>query len=703
MDNNYTQIERYLQNEMDAAERSEFENKLAADRDLQKEFTVQEQITRAAFNAGIKQEFNKAIQKKILTRRIIRIGIAVLVVGVAFLFYALMNGWFSRHGETRVKEGATEQFEISTATDTIIETKDGVVFAIPANAFDNSGNKIQVEIKTALDAASIIENGLSTMSNGAMLETGGMFYINAYEDGKQLAVIKSIDVSVPAREINPAMQLFEGVADTNGIINWVNPKPIEKKLRTYDITTLDFYPADYIPALKGLKKEYRNKKYTDSLYYSFSGYPYSLLKESKEESSISIISNDNERPDTGRENTDTGYVKKDSVGEFDFTHTDAMHYEIDPGKIRAIWNEKFNNTILATKEFEERLRFIHTLCDPSYLDAYVQALNKPMYKIDQWCAENSSGDIKKKFLEFAARKDGSVLIAAGMQEKLSVYFQQKYKAYQEASTKTWEKYQNELNRLNAIADTKRRAEEIKRFSRENKNFEEELCANLTDAYRQIGVSRNCKDTVAPPPPAYYNITITTTGWKNLDVYVLDATTMRQSMSYTDPETGKTAMLTYKPVTISIDQRTQYDKVMVYLIPSGLSSFQRMPETGSLFKESLNSLFRYDAVAVGYKGDKLFFATQQSLQEPSYTLQLSSVTEKQLNIVLNKYSPGMAKDLKVETAYQLFEQLEELRQVKILDDWTFKGNVAAAIFKCVQGDGAFTMPVTPNKDTISKSK
>jgi hypothetical protein len=54
------------------------------------------------------------------------------------------------------------------------------------------------------------------------------------------------------------------------------------------------------------------------------------------------------------------------------------HLEIDPSRIRAIWDTKFNNTILATKEFEERLHFLHGLCTAEYFHAYLEGMNKPV-------------------------------------------------------------------------------------------------------------------------------------------------------------------------------------------------------------------------------------------------------------------------------------------------------------------------------------
>ena len=792
MNNNSEQIGRYLQNEMTAEEKTAFEKQLAADKELKQELFIQERIIDAAKTIGLKNAFGKAVKRKFISKRLIQFGVgAIILVAAAFVFYAIKNNLFNGHESgDQATINTSERITINNAADTIIETNDGVVFAIPAHAFDSKSGKVQLEIRTAIKPYDIMRQGLSTESNGSLLQTAGMFYINGYENGKPVGLVKNIDVSVPTNKINPNMKLFDGVMDSSGRINWVDPKPIENNLRTYDITTLDFYPPNYIPALKALEKVYTNKKYTDSLYYSFSGYrpgyparapgykakdttayaegesendfiegssPVELdgskifsakcgschimgkvftgpnlqgvrsrwdnvdqlkawilnwnkavkagypravevqnwsvnveqvfegsLKEAELESLIKWIDewkgSADQRPDTSN---------KDYVSRF--------HYEIDPSRIRAIWDKKFNNTLLATKEFEERLRYMHSLCSSDGLELYVKWIDKPMYEIDQYIADRTDHHVREKFLEFAARKDGRVILKEGMQEKLSAYFEKKYKAYSEAVKQTRIKYEAELSRLNQIADNKRREQETKDFLRDSKNFNEEFCINLTNAYDQIGIKRRCDDTIPPPPPTnYYNVTIDTVGWKNLDVYVLDATTNRESMTYTDPVTGKTASLTYKEVSITIKDIEQFDNVLIYLIPDSLSSFQRIEQQETVFKENMNSLFRYDVVAIGYKGDKIFYYKQENLQPGQYTFSLTSITEKELKGHLQKYSGEKSNELKTEFEYQLFEQQEIMRYVQLRKDDEFREKIAVSIFSCNDAGPWIVIPQEESK-------
>ncbi|MCU0433000.1 MAG: hypothetical protein MUC87_06065 [Bacteroidia bacterium] len=82
----------------------------------------------------------------------------------------------------------TDTFEINPLKDTALFTSNGSAYMIPAGSFEcNSGKPVTIEIKEALTAEQIIQAGLSTTSNGNLLETGGTFYFNARQDEKSLA------------------------------------------------------------------------------------------------------------------------------------------------------------------------------------------------------------------------------------------------------------------------------------------------------------------------------------------------------------------------------------------------------------------------------------------------------------------------------------------------------------------------------------
>ncbi|HMI77360.1 MAG TPA: hypothetical protein VK484_01135, partial [Ferruginibacter sp.] len=115
--NNTIQIDRYLQGEMSAGEKAAFEKQLSIDKELQEELHVQQQLIKAAMHAGLKHEFARAVKNRIITRRLTVTGIILVILGTAFLFYALKTGWFSHKNlqEDVHAFSKPETFDINTA------------------------------------------------------------------------------------------------------------------------------------------------------------------------------------------------------------------------------------------------------------------------------------------------------------------------------------------------------------------------------------------------------------------------------------------------------------------------------------------------------------------------------------------------------------------------------------------------------------
>jgi hypothetical protein len=153
------------------------------------------------------------------------------------------------------------------------------------------------------------------------------------------------------------------------------------------------------------------------------------------------------------------------------------------------------------------------------------------------------------------------------------------------------------------------------------------------------------------------------------------------MEYTDPATGKTATLTYKEVNITITDEATFDRVLVYLIPDSLTSFQLMKRSGSAYQENLNSLFRYDAIVLAYKGVQAYFYRHVGVESKAFTFSLSPINEAALKTQLKGYTLNKENGLKTAFEYQLFEQQEALRQVLLQKDIQFREQVAASIFNC----------------------
>ena len=109
-----------------------------------------------------------------------------------------------------------------------LKTPKGAILKIAKNSFDIKANeKIRLEIKEAYSAGDILLAGLTTKSNGKLLQSGGMIYINATANDKTVKIAKPISVSIPSEVYDKRMQLFKGEIEDDSNINWVDPKPLD--------------------------------------------------------------------------------------------------------------------------------------------------------------------------------------------------------------------------------------------------------------------------------------------------------------------------------------------------------------------------------------------------------------------------------------------------------------------------------------------
>lgn len=118
-----------------------------------------------------------------------------------------------------------------------IEGKAGTQIWVKPNTFRFAdGNLPQTPITLSLKEAygyqEMILDGLSTHSDGNLLETGGMIYLEASADDQPLQIQPGSDivVSMPTQEQLPGMQLFMGEQNTAGeVANWT---PTQQAFRT---------------------------------------------------------------------------------------------------------------------------------------------------------------------------------------------------------------------------------------------------------------------------------------------------------------------------------------------------------------------------------------------------------------------------------------------------------------------------------------
>lgn len=146
-------------------------------------------------------------------------------VDVAVAFYQINN---TAELLKSVSPAYTQTFTIDPKKDNTITGKDGTSITIPKGALVTkdgkpiSGKTIQITLKEFLQPRDAAFNQLSTISNGKLLESGGMFTIEATANGEKVDMKKgqTMQVKMPTINMRNNMQLFTEVKNAQGISEW---------------------------------------------------------------------------------------------------------------------------------------------------------------------------------------------------------------------------------------------------------------------------------------------------------------------------------------------------------------------------------------------------------------------------------------------------------------------------------------------------
>ena len=285
------------------------------------------------------------------------------------------------------------------------------------------------------------------------------------------------------------MQLFTGIPDAKGNIDWKDPQPLEKIPTMANMKDLDFYPSGYETALNN-KKWNQDKAARDSLYLSFdemglreidvaedscsvpcrtltiSEFKYvyknkkplldynmtykeacilarapnpavnlqgcepNLFKKitCSQRNMIKIITNDKIEFVNDSDDVASASVSADASA---YAIAAYPNKYVKPSEVLAIWKSKFNNTILATKEFEERMQAIHDYCGHNIIQKYASQLDKPLWQIDAEIVKMGYPG----FAYFAEQRVGKVDITNKHFQNLQSFYQKSVKQLQASNKK----------------------------------------------------------------------------------------------------------------------------------------------------------------------------------------------------------------------------------------------------------------------------
>ena len=125
-------------------------------------------------------------------------------------------------------------FKVNATNTGVISASKGAKLYLPSNGFITPDGRpvsgdMQVSVKEIYTPADMIFNNMPTTSNGKLLESGGEFQVVVSQNNipLKLAPGNFIKIGIPNTGRNlQVMQVFNGIADANGEVNWVvNTKP----------------------------------------------------------------------------------------------------------------------------------------------------------------------------------------------------------------------------------------------------------------------------------------------------------------------------------------------------------------------------------------------------------------------------------------------------------------------------------------------
>ncbi len=418
---NIERAEQYLNNEMTAPERQAFETELTTDATLRETLAQ----VKALRSAVIRKELRSKIESQAGGNnwgKGLGLGLFLLLLfgGIAWYFLSptetavvaeeeaplsvtdsieqaqWAEGKFELGGHKLWAKPDIQRFGFASSEGATIEGKDGILVIVPSNAFvDSSGKvvsgKVEFKLVEALGIEQMVLYRLQTMSNGSILESGGMFYIEAQVDGTpvQINPTRPLYIEIPTLEKKPGMMAFTGKVDAEGKLNWENPRPLKKYLVKMPLGDLDFLPPSFANKVESSMPFLSYKKatgvVTDSLYYALE---YSIPSESGNQ----------------------------------------VHCGIDPTSVETIKKPTYANTFIATEEFEQRIQALHRANKgEELLQYYVHNLGKDLSISDSLVARAVQADLKAQFHAFAKEKLTNIKDADIYQKRLSDFYQNKRK------------------------------------------------------------------------------------------------------------------------------------------------------------------------------------------------------------------------------------------------------------------------------------
>lgn len=168
--------------------------------------------------------------------------------------------------------GENQKFQIDNSKSNTVVGEKGTILIIPEKSIvDANGNivngKITLELKENFAIQDYITSNLQTTHNDQILESKGMTYLSAKdENGNELKIAdnSSIRLQIPQKDLDNDPDIFLGVRDEDGLINWEQKEEPAKSLVPFPIKFIskNQFPTECADFYGITTDTIKNKNYT---------------------------------------------------------------------------------------------------------------------------------------------------------------------------------------------------------------------------------------------------------------------------------------------------------------------------------------------------------------------------------------------------------------------------------------------------------
>ena len=185
---------------------------------------------------------------------------------------------------------SVEEFKIDNTRDTTLFGSKGTIISIPKNCFENVKGPVKIELIESLELSDIVLLNAQTVSNGKLLQTGGVIYLSASVNDNDVVLKKekSIQIEIPSSNRIDDMTAFVGNYNSDGVMNWEigNEMLWSTSEQVKEITQYKFFtiPLDLFPnRMQYEKMDSIGKKYPITSQGIFAPLPEYLMGKPKRE------------------------------------------------------------------------------------------------------------------------------------------------------------------------------------------------------------------------------------------------------------------------------------------------------------------------------------------------------------------------------------------------------------------------------------